>query len=289
MIVVCMTKCPPKLRGDLSKWLLEINTGVYVGQVSARVREALWKRICDHISDGQATMVFSAQNEQHMDFYVHNTSWKPVDFDGIKLMKHLEKNCFSSQSELKPGFSNAAKREMGRKRRNSLNVTSYVLIDIETTGLSPENDDIIEIGALEINNDEVSSERGWLIQSEKNIPIEIQKLTGIDNVMIEKQGVWLSNVLNELFELIRGKNVFIYNASFDLSFLENSAKKYGLEFPEIHVKDILSTAKSRIKGLDNYRLETVSSYLGIEKRQCHRALDDCRMLYEVCNKLNKIG
>jgi CRISPR-associated protein Cas2 len=36
-----MTKCPPKLRGDLSKWLLEINTGVYVGQVSARVRDAL--------------------------------------------------------------------------------------------------------------------------------------------------------------------------------------------------------------------------------------------------------
>ena len=211
MIVVCMTNCPPKLRGDLSKWLLEINTGVYVGQVSARVREALWKRICDNISDGQATMVFSAQNEQHMDFYVHNTSWKPVDFDGIKLMKHLEKNIYSSQSELKPGFSNAAKRVMGKKRRNSLNVTSYVLIDIETTGLSSENDDIIEIGALEISNDEVSFERGWIIRSEKNIPAEIHKLTGINNVMLEKQGVPLRNVLNELFELIKGKNVFIYN------------------------------------------------------------------------------
>ena len=81
---------------------------------------------------------------------------------------------------------------------------------------------------------------------------------------------------------------FRYNAAFDLSFLENSAKKYGLEFPEIHVKDILAIAKSRIKGLENYRLETVSSYLGMENRQCHRALDDCRMLYEIYNKLNKI-
>ena len=45
MIVVTLTDCPPRLRGDLSKWLLEINTGVYVGQMNARVREKLWERI----------------------------------------------------------------------------------------------------------------------------------------------------------------------------------------------------------------------------------------------------
>lgn len=45
MIVVTVTDCPPRLRGDLSKWLLEINTGVYVGQLNPRVREELWKRI----------------------------------------------------------------------------------------------------------------------------------------------------------------------------------------------------------------------------------------------------
>ena len=88
MIVLTIANCPPKLRGDLSKWLLEINTGVYVGRVSARVREALWQRVCENIRDGQATMVFTANNEQHMDFYVHNTAWEPVDLDGIKLMKH---------------------------------------------------------------------------------------------------------------------------------------------------------------------------------------------------------
>ena len=76
MIVLTIANCPPKLRGDLSKWLLEINTGVYVGRVSARVREALWQRVCENIRDGQATMVFTANNEQHMDFYVHNTDRK---------------------------------------------------------------------------------------------------------------------------------------------------------------------------------------------------------------------
>ena len=58
MVVVTLTDCPPKLRGDLTKWLLEINTGVYVGKINARVREELWKRICDNIKSGRATMSF---------------------------------------------------------------------------------------------------------------------------------------------------------------------------------------------------------------------------------------
>ena len=127
MIVVSMTKCPPKLRGDLSKWLLEINTGVYVGKVSARVREALWQRICENISDGQATMVFSAQNEQHMDFYVHNNkSFMPVDFDGIKLIKHLNKTLFQSDST--SDCSNVSGKLIGKRRRNSVSQNSYVLL-----------------------------------------------------------------------------------------------------------------------------------------------------------------
>lgn len=81
-----MTDCPPQLRGDLSKWLFEINTGVYVGQVSQRVREALWLRVCDHLRNGRATMVYSTNGEQKMDFRVHNTAWEPVDYDGLKLM-----------------------------------------------------------------------------------------------------------------------------------------------------------------------------------------------------------
>ena len=87
MIIVVLTDCPPKLRGDLSKWLFEINTGVYVGNVSARVREALWSRICESVSQGQATMVYPAPGEQRMEFRVHNTTWEVVDYDGIRLMR----------------------------------------------------------------------------------------------------------------------------------------------------------------------------------------------------------
>ena len=49
-----MTDCPPRLRGDLSKWLQEINTGVYVGNVNSRVRDAIWNRVCENLKTGRA-------------------------------------------------------------------------------------------------------------------------------------------------------------------------------------------------------------------------------------------
>ena len=52
MIVLCVTNCPPALRGDLSKWMNEVNTGVYVGKLNAKVRDELWDRVCDHIKNG---------------------------------------------------------------------------------------------------------------------------------------------------------------------------------------------------------------------------------------------
>ena len=93
MVVIVLNDCPPKLRGDLSKWLFEINTGVYVGNISARVRDLLWERICNNVKHGQATMVYPAQGEQKLEFCVHNTNWKVVDFDGIKLMQRPLGKC----------------------------------------------------------------------------------------------------------------------------------------------------------------------------------------------------
>ena len=83
MIVITLTDCPPKVQGDLSKWLLEISTGVYVGNLSARVRTELWGRICEHVKVGRATMVYSSNGEQKLDFAVHNTTWVPVDYDEV--------------------------------------------------------------------------------------------------------------------------------------------------------------------------------------------------------------
>ena len=87
MVVITLGSCPARLRGDLTKWMMEIRTGVYVGEMSARVRDALWKRICENVAQGSASMVYSDQNEQGFSIRVHNSEWEPVDFDGITLMR----------------------------------------------------------------------------------------------------------------------------------------------------------------------------------------------------------
>jgi len=89
VIVVVLSVVPERLRGELTRWLLEISTGVYVGHLSARVRERLWERIVDDVSRGRAIMVWSTRNEQRLQFRVHNHSWTVEDFDGLSLMRRV--------------------------------------------------------------------------------------------------------------------------------------------------------------------------------------------------------
>lgn len=89
MVTVVVSACPPSLRGDLTKWLLEVDTGVYVGRVASRVKDMLWNRITRSIGTGRAVMIYSMRNEQHFEVLTHNGLFNPVDFDGITLMmKH---------------------------------------------------------------------------------------------------------------------------------------------------------------------------------------------------------
>ena len=115
MIVVVLSACPVGLRGDLTRWLLEISAGVFVGKVSARVREHLWNRITVTCSDGRALMVYSVDNEQRLDLKVHNYPWEPVDFEGVKLMMRPS----TPKKGLGPrkGWSKASRYRRASRRR----------------------------------------------------------------------------------------------------------------------------------------------------------------------------
>ncbi len=86
MVVIVLSACPAGLRGHLTRWLLEISAGVFVGHVSLRVRDLLWLNVCELAGGGRALMVFSVAGEQRLDFKVHNHHWTPSDFDGVTLM-----------------------------------------------------------------------------------------------------------------------------------------------------------------------------------------------------------
>lgn len=86
MVTLILSVCPPSLRGDVTKWLFQVETGIYVGRVTTRVRDMLWNRVERSVADGHAVMVCTARNEQHFEVLVHNSRMEPVDFDGLTLM-----------------------------------------------------------------------------------------------------------------------------------------------------------------------------------------------------------
>ena len=286
--MITMTNCPPKLRGDLSKWLCEINTGVYVGQVSARVREALWDRICENIRDGQATMVYSFANEQRFEFRTHNTAWKVCDFDGIKLMMR-PKQAQDNAGELPAGFSNASRRRIAGRCKNTINTDrEWAFLDIETTGLSPERDEIIEIAVLVANEAEVKLSWSVLIKTEVTVPAMITELTGITSEMLCNGNMDIICALKHLAEIIKERTVVCYNKKFDISFLETAYRKNGLSCPIGKVIDVLSLARKRVRDVQNYKLGSLAEYFDIVYEKQHRALADCEVLHEVFLKLNEI-
>ncbi len=90
MLVIVAENAPPRLRGRLALWLLEVRAGVYVGKVSRRVREMIWDNIEKGIGEGNAVMAWSTNTESAFDFLTIGANRRiPVEMDGIKLVSFL--------------------------------------------------------------------------------------------------------------------------------------------------------------------------------------------------------
>lgn len=96
MLAIVVENVPPRLRGRLAIWLLEIRAGVYVGKVSRRVREMIWEQVECGMGDGNAVMVWSTNTESGFDFLTLGANRRiPVEMEGVKLV--------SFQPEQSPG------------------------------------------------------------------------------------------------------------------------------------------------------------------------------------------
>jgi CRISPR-associated protein Cas2 len=90
MLVIVVENAPPRLRGRLGLWLVEVRAGVYVGKVSRRVREMIWDNLVKGIDEGNAVMVWSSNTESGFDFLTLGANRRiPVEMDGIKLVSFL--------------------------------------------------------------------------------------------------------------------------------------------------------------------------------------------------------
>lgn len=92
MMVIVVESAPPRLRGRLAVWLLEIRAGVYIGDYGRRVREMIWQQVEGAIGEGDAVMAWSAPTDQGYSFATCGKNRRtPTDFDGLTLVKFAPK------------------------------------------------------------------------------------------------------------------------------------------------------------------------------------------------------
>lgn len=89
-VVVVTENVPPRLRGRMAIWLLEVRAGVYIGDVTRRVREMLWEQLTDGHEHGNVVMAWASTNESGYEFQTLGGNRRvPVDFDGMRLVAFL--------------------------------------------------------------------------------------------------------------------------------------------------------------------------------------------------------
>lgn len=90
MLVVVTEAVPPRLRGRLAVWLLEIRAGVYVGDVSRRVREMIWEHVNGLAEDGNVVMAWASRHESGFEFQTYGKNRRmPMDHDGLRLVRFM--------------------------------------------------------------------------------------------------------------------------------------------------------------------------------------------------------
>lgn len=287
-----LTKVPRSLRGDLTKWFQEIQTGVYVGSVSARIRDRLWERVQQNIGSGQATMVYTAQNELGYQFKTSRSDYEVVDFDGVPLMMRL--NAEPAQRE--PGFSRAAKYRKASKFASRTETTDkhiigqpFVALDVETTGLDATTDKIISIGAIKSDGVVETEMFERLVNIDRGLPDSIAQLTGITTMDLIENGVDLPDAFSELAAFVGDLPIVGYNIHFDDSFLLAAA--HSVKLPELSntMIDLIPLVKKVNRFMDNYRLNTVLDLYKIKNEQAHNSTADARATMLLAFKLMKNG
>ena len=154
-----------------------------------------------------------------------------------------------------------------------------VLIDIETTGLSPHQNNIIEIAAIRYRKGIECEKFFTLIKPPEDISSRITKITGITNEMV-KNCPTIETVIHNFYGFIQDSILVAYNASFDLNFLHYNAAKENLLITN-NVIDALQVCRKLYPDFDNHKLCTVCDNFNIELTNAHRARNDARATAKV--------
>ena len=151
---------------------------------------------------------------------------------------------------------------------------TYVVFDLETTGFSPKNDKIIEIGAVKVKDGKIIDSFSEFVNPRRPIPYKITELTGISDDMV-KYADSIDFVLPKFMEFIGDAAVVAHNASFDCSFIEKNCKDLDLPF-NATILDTVQICRFLYPELKSVKLNIVAKHLGVKLTSHHRAVDDAK-------------
>lgn len=159
---------------------------------------------------------------------------------------------------------------------------NYVVVDIETTGLNANFDEIIEIGAIKVVHHQIVDEFSMLVKPQGKISSFITNLTGITNEMVLESET-IDIVFKKFIDFLDNQPILGHNVSFDLRFLKKQYFRiYGEEW-KVSSFDTLKIARSKLKILKHHRLGDLRDYYDIHQKQAHRGLSDClttKLIYD---------
>jgi len=166
-----------------------------------------------------------------------------------------------------------------------LRKATFVVFDLETTGLSVNYNEIIEIGAVKLESGLIVDTFSSFVKPKRPIPTFISELTSINNMTV-KDAPSIEEIFPSFLEFIKGSVLVAQNADFDTGFLYDTATKLNLSIPQYPCIDTLNLARTLYNGgPKNFKLETIAKYLKTEIEQLHRAIHDAKTTSNVFNRM----
>ncbi|MCC8103823.1 MAG: PolC-type DNA polymerase III [Clostridiales bacterium] len=158
----------------------------------------------------------------------------------------------------------------------------FVVFDLETTGFSPQNNRIIEIGAVKVQNGKITDKFSTFVNPQVPIPFRIEELTSINDNMV-MDAPTIETILPEFMEFSEGCVMVAHNASFDMSFIEENCRRLSIPCDKTAV-DTVAMARVLLPALNRFKLDTVAKAVGVPLGHHHRAVDDAGCTAEIFEK-----
>jgi DNA polymerase III epsilon subunit family exonuclease len=163
---------------------------------------------------------------------------------------------------------------------NLISAITFVSFDVETTGLSPKTERIIEYGAIKFTTEQTKEEKSWLINPRRRITAGAKKVHGITHDMVKRERIFRT-VYPEIMAFIDGSVLLAHNARFDISFFTEEIKRNNKTLPETMVIDTLPLFRKWFPDAPAHNLTVLADYLGVSGGEFHRGMSDAAYVVNI--------